>query len=140
MGICIDIIQNTNRLKENDFKMTSRNIENHRKWRSQRTHMCNPWTWTKAGGMLMGGGCKAERDKGEKKWDNCNSIINKIYLKKKYRKPYDKIQMLSCKTTHPSIQQEMRKHVKGYLVFSPISDTTCLVASKFVIILYLSFQ
>ena len=29
----------------------------------------------------MGGGCSAEVNKGEK-WDNCNSIINKIYLKK----------------------------------------------------------
>ena len=29
------------------------------------------------------GGCRAEEVKGEKKWDNCNSIINKIYLKKK---------------------------------------------------------
>ena len=28
------------------------------------------------------GGCRAEGDKGEeKKWDNCNSIINKIHLK-----------------------------------------------------------
>ena len=25
----------------------------------------------------------AEGDKGEKKWDSCNSIINKIYFKKK---------------------------------------------------------
>ena len=33
--------------------------------------------------MLMGGGYRAEGNKGEKKWDNCNSIINKIYLKKK---------------------------------------------------------
>ena len=31
--------------------------------------------------MLVGGGCKVEGEKGEKKWDNCNSIINKIYLK-----------------------------------------------------------
>ena len=37
--------------------------------------------------MNMGGGCwreewsRAEREKGKKKWDNCNSIINKIYLK-----------------------------------------------------------
>ena len=31
--------------------------------------------------MLEGGGCRTERDKGEKKWGNCNSIINKIYLK-----------------------------------------------------------
>ena len=27
--------------------------------------------------------CRAEGNKGEKKWDNCNSIINKIYLKRK---------------------------------------------------------
>ena len=33
-------------------------------------------------GMLEGMGDRAERDKGEKKWDNCNSIINKIYFKK----------------------------------------------------------
>ena len=25
--------------------------------------------------------CRAEGDKGEKKWDNCNSIINKIHFK-----------------------------------------------------------
>ena len=24
-------------------------------------------------------GCREEGDKGEKKWNNCNSIINKIY-------------------------------------------------------------
>ena len=33
--------------------------------------------------MLVGGRCRAEGNKGKKKWDNCNSIINKIYLKKK---------------------------------------------------------
>ena len=31
------------------------------------------------------GGCRVEGDNGERKWDNCNSIINKIYLKR-YRK------------------------------------------------------
>ena len=31
--------------------------------------------------ILEGGGYRAEGNKGEKKWDNCNSIINKIYLK-----------------------------------------------------------
>ena len=32
----------------------------------------------------MGGGCRAEGNKGKgKKWDNCNSIINKIYIKTK---------------------------------------------------------
>ena len=35
--------------------------------------------------MLVGGGCRAEGNQGEKKWDNCNSIINKIYLKKQER-------------------------------------------------------
>ena len=43
--------------------------------------------------MMVGGGCRAEGNKGEKKWDNCNSIINKIYflkannLVKKYFRP-----------------------------------------------------
>ena len=31
--------------------------------------------------MLQGGGCKAEGGKGGGIWDNCNSIINKVYLK-----------------------------------------------------------
>ena len=35
------------------------------------------------GGMLVGGGCRAEGNKGEKKWDNCHSIINKIYFLKR---------------------------------------------------------
>ena len=34
-------------------------------------------------GMLVGGGVQGKGDKGKKKWDNCNSIINKIYLKNK---------------------------------------------------------
>ena len=29
-----------------------------------------------------GGGYRAEENKGEKKWDHCNSIINKLYFKK----------------------------------------------------------
>ena len=33
--------------------------------------------------MLEGGGCRAERDKGKKKWDNYNSIINEIKFFKK---------------------------------------------------------
>ena len=32
-------------------------------------------------GMLVGGGCWEEWNKEGKKWDNCNSIINKIHLK-----------------------------------------------------------
>ena len=30
---------------------------------------------------MVGGGYRVERNKGEKKWDNCNSTINKIYFK-----------------------------------------------------------
>ena len=36
----------------------------------------------RAEGMQVGGGCRAEGNKGDKKWDNCNNVINKIYLKK----------------------------------------------------------
>ena len=34
-----------------------------------------------AGECWWEGGCRAEGNKGEKIWGNCNSIINKIYLK-----------------------------------------------------------
>ena len=40
--------------------------------------MYDPWTWTKGVSMLWGGGYRAEGNKGEKIWDNWNSIINKI--------------------------------------------------------------
>ena len=30
-------------------------------------------------GMMVGGVQRVKGNKGEKKWDNCNSIINKIY-------------------------------------------------------------
>ena len=33
------------------------------------------------GAVLVVGGCRTEGNTREKKWDNCNSIINKIYLK-----------------------------------------------------------
>ena len=33
-------------------------------------------SWGHTGGR---GVCRVEGNKGEKKWDNCNSIINKIY-------------------------------------------------------------
>ena len=34
------------------------------------------------GGEIIVEVYRAEGDKGEKKWDNCSSIINKIYFKK----------------------------------------------------------
>ena len=47
----------------------------YRKWRSQRTYMYDPWT------LIKVGGARQREIKGRKKWDNYNSIINKIYLK-----------------------------------------------------------
>ena len=44
--------------------------------------MYNPWIWTK-GGNWGGRGCSGWRGIKERKlWDNCHSIINKIYFKK----------------------------------------------------------
>ena len=37
------------------------------------------------GGMWEGGGGQMEWSEGGGKWDNCNSIINKYILKKKYK-------------------------------------------------------
>ena len=42
-----------------------------------------PIDMNKGGGMLVEGGYRAERNKGEKKWDNFNSVINEIYFKNK---------------------------------------------------------
>ena len=40
------------------------------------------------GGMMVGGQVTGRRGiKGRKKWDHCNSIINKIYLIKEIIKP-----------------------------------------------------
>ena len=44
--------------------------------------MYDPWTWTKGGVCGQERVWRAEAGKGGK-WDNCNSIINKIYLKEK---------------------------------------------------------
>ena len=37
----------------------------------------------RVGGCWREGGAGVEGDNGEKKWDNCNSITNKKYLKNK---------------------------------------------------------
>ena len=50
---------------------------------SQRSYMCDPWTWTKVGDCWREDEYWVEGDKGEY-WDNCNSIINKICLKNVY--------------------------------------------------------
>ena len=33
-------------------------------------------------GMMVGEWYRVDGNRGEKKWDNCNSITNKIYFKK----------------------------------------------------------
>ena len=38
----------------------------------------------RVGGMLVEGGAGRKGIKGRKKWNNYNSIINKIFFKKKY--------------------------------------------------------
>ena len=73
-----------------------------RKWRSQRTYCMthgHELRWGNAGGW-----CRAEGDKGrKKKWDNCNSINNKIYFNKRntfplrlYRSLFQTIDDLAC--------------------------------------------
>ena len=43
-----------------------------------------PMAWTKVGECWWEGWYRAEGNKGKEKiWDNCNNIINKIYLKKR---------------------------------------------------------
>ena len=39
--------------------------------------------WQKDGVCVGEGSYRVEMNKGEKKWDNYNSVINKIYLKRK---------------------------------------------------------
>ena len=43
--------------------------------------MHDPWTRTKVGIAGGNGGVPARKGQRGKNWDNCNSIINKIYLK-----------------------------------------------------------
>ena len=43
--------------------------------------MYNPWTETKAG-IARGNGDTGWRGTKGENWDNCNNIINKLYLKK----------------------------------------------------------
>ena len=46
--------------------------------------MYDPWTRTKAGGLLEGMWVPGIGIQIRKKWVNCNSIINKIYLDTKF--------------------------------------------------------
>ena len=57
--------------------------------RSQRTYMYDPWTWTKEGGA-GGRGVQGGQSKGGE-WDNCNSIINKIYFLKMRKDSWTKV-------------------------------------------------
>ena len=64
------------------IKQTGGGQEQYRKWRSQRTYMYDPQMY-KGGALLEGMGVLSGGGRRTKKWDNCNSIINKKYLKKK---------------------------------------------------------
>ena len=47
---------------------------------SQRTYMKDPWAWTMVRGLIMEVECGwGGRRRRGKKWDNCNSINNKIF-------------------------------------------------------------
>ena len=47
-----------------------------------KEHVYDPWTWTKGREGRWEGSVGQRGIKGEK-WDNCNRIITKIYLKKR---------------------------------------------------------
>ena len=49
---------------------------------SQRTYMKDPGTWTMVKGLFMEVEVGWVEGAKEEKWDNCNSINNKIYIKK----------------------------------------------------------
>ena len=57
--------------------------------------------------MLKGGRCQEERNKGDKKnGDNCNSIINTIYLKKE--KNYFDIPKVCYQVYYPRLKKRRR--------------------------------
>ena len=64
--------------------------------------MYDLWTWTKVREWWREGVYRVEENKGEKKCDECNSIINKIYFKKEEKfyelllKHRNNIQIIVC--------------------------------------------
>ena len=59
----------------------------------------------------MGRGLQSGREKGEKKWDNCNSIINKINFKN-----IDRISQFDCETNVTScIYVDNRNSVLAFM-------------------------
>ena len=60
--------------------------------------MHDPLTRTKGGECWWQGVCRAEGDKEGEKWNNCNSIINKIYFKKCTKTEDKKLQMGNSNT------------------------------------------
>ena len=62
---------------KNTWGEVKNSIEN----REAKELICMTYGHELKGGMLEGRGYRVEGgQKGEKYWDNCNSIINKIYL------------------------------------------------------------
>ena len=62
--------------------------------------------------MLVGGGYRAEGNKREKKWDNCNSIINKIH--------FEKAQKISVSapvcTNLVRVLKKLKNHFQFYII------------------------
>ena len=94
--------------------------------------MHDPWTWTKSGECWWDGGYRAEGNKGEKKkWDNCKSIIHKIYFKKKKKRNFWIPKQFHLKNPHtdllrhtPSELQKWGSSLKGTSVIH--GETECL--------------
>ena len=55
------------------------------------------------GGSVGGRGCAGQRGVKRGKWDNCNSIINKIYLKRKTRISIDNLLKMPIISTSKSL-------------------------------------
>ena len=62
-------------------KMDREMLRIYRKGRSQRTYTYDPWTWNKVGWIAGWKGGTGFRGANGKNWNNCNTIINKIYFK-----------------------------------------------------------
>ena len=66
--------------------------------------MHNLWTWTKEG-IAGGKGDIGWRGAKGENWDNCNSIINKIYLKKEGQRNKMESQLTLLKPKRQNLQQ-----------------------------------
>ena len=68
--------------------------------------------------------CRAEGNKGEKKWDNCNSIINKIFFKKTYDTTLAGVpQWIECQAVNQKVSDSIPVKVHAWVAArSPVGD------------------